>query len=117
MRIETEVQRRVQERTSTKEFEASVQTKLDAEIESHLSVLKVELEMKKKKLIDEFKEKTETEERSKQELEEIIRTNARKVQAHQKKDQDDPEQQEETTGQKATFRVAKVQQMRIREME
>merc|ERR1712232_1354464 len=85
MRIEAEVQRRVQDRTSTPEFEAAVQAKLDAEIETHLSVLRVELEMKKKKLFNEWNERTETEEKSKQELEEILRANQRKVQEHQNK--------------------------------
>mmetsp|Transcript_8870 Transcript_8870/g.23772 ORF Transcript_8870/g.23772 Transcript_8870/m.23772 type:complete len:183 (+) Transcript_8870:66-614(+) len=85
MRIETEVQRRVQERTATPEFESAVQDKLEQEVDRHFSLLAVEFEMKTKKLVDEFKQARETEERSKHELEEIIRVNQRRAQEQQQK--------------------------------
>merc|ERR1711920_850192 len=75
MRIEAEVQKRVQERTAAPEFEAALQEKLEAEIQRHFSLVTVEIEMEKKRLIEDFKNKHEKEEKSKQELEEIIRVN------------------------------------------
>merc|ERR1712187_122430 len=73
------------ERTANQEFERALQEKLDAELERHLSLIKVEYDMKKKQLIEDFKQQRETEERSKQELEEIIRVNQQKAQEQQQK--------------------------------
>lgn len=85
IRIENEVQRRIAERLDSADFEAALQEKLDAELERHFSLLVVEYEMKKKKMVEDFRHHTETEERSKQELEEIIRINQLKAQEQQQK--------------------------------
>ena len=65
MRIEASVQQRGQERVAAPLFEATLQEKLDEEMERHLSVLKIEIDQKKKKLIEEFKTQKESEEKSK----------------------------------------------------
>merc|ERR1719291_532330 len=85
MRIEAEVQRRVQERTVAPEFEAAIEEKLEAEVQRNFNLITVEIEMKKKKLIEEFRQKHETEEKSKLELENIIRTNQQRAQEQQQK--------------------------------
>mmetsp|Transcript_83910 Transcript_83910/g.260736 ORF Transcript_83910/g.260736 Transcript_83910/m.260736 type:complete len:152 (+) Transcript_83910:35-490(+) len=85
IRVEAEVQKRVRARTVGQEFEAALQEKLDEEVERHISLITVELEMKKKKLIEDFKQQRETEERTKQELEEILRVNQQRTQEQQHK--------------------------------
>eukprot|EP00746_Dinoflagellata_sp_MGD_P162006 gnl/MRDRNA2_/MRDRNA2_89377_c0_seq1.p1 gnl/MRDRNA2_/MRDRNA2_89377_c0~~gnl/MRDRNA2_/MRDRNA2_89377_c0_seq1.p1 ORF type:complete len:201 (+),score=72.18 gnl/MRDRNA2_/MRDRNA2_89377_c0_seq1:91-693(+) len=85
MRVEAEVQRRIAEKVADITFKTELQFKLQAEIDRHLSVIRVEYEMKKKKLIEDFKTDKSEELQSKKELEEIIEANMRKTMAHQNK--------------------------------
>mmetsp|Transcript_48915 Transcript_48915/g.97234 ORF Transcript_48915/g.97234 Transcript_48915/m.97234 type:complete len:167 (+) Transcript_48915:69-569(+) len=83
--VEAEVQNRVQERTTGAEFETALQEKLDEYVNRHFSLIAVELEMKKRRLIEDFKHQRETEERSRHELEEIIRVNQLRTQEQQQR--------------------------------
>ncbi|CAJ1360374.1 unnamed protein product [Effrenium voratum] len=85
MQRQVEVQRRIKQKVGSKEFEDTIQEKIQEELERHFSLLKIEIEMKKNKLIDEFKQQRDQEERSKQELEAIIRTNQQRMQEHQQR--------------------------------
>ena len=71
------------ERVGSREFENTMQEKIQEEIERHFSLVKIEMDMKKKKLIEEFQQQRDQEERSKQELEAIIRTNQQRMQEQQ----------------------------------
>ncbi|CAK9031600.1 unnamed protein product [Durusdinium trenchii] len=84
-RIEREVQGRIVQKLGAKEFENTIQEKIQQEIERHYSLVKIEMEIKKKKLIEEFQQQRDQEERSKQELEAIIRTNQQRMQEQQQR--------------------------------
>ncbi|CAE7546003.1 unnamed protein product [Symbiodinium sp. CCMP2456] len=84
-RFEQEVQRRVQERIHNRDFEATIQEKIRGELDRHFSLVKIEIDMQKKKLIEEFRHERDQEERSKQELEAIIRTNQQRTQEQQQR--------------------------------
>ncbi|CAE7251550.1 unnamed protein product [Symbiodinium natans] len=84
-RFEQEVQRRLQERIHGRDFEALIQEKIRGELDRHFSLVKIEIDMQKKKLIEEFRHERDQEERSKQELEAIIRTNQQRTQEQQQR--------------------------------
>merc|ERR1711924_300093 len=85
LRVEAEVQRRIAEKGGDIGFETELKYKLESEVERHLSVIRVEYDMKKKKLIADFRTDKTEELKTKKELEDIIEANMKKTLEQQTK--------------------------------
>eukprot|EP00920_Eleutheroschizon_duboscqi_P015418 GHVT01035569.1.p1 GENE.GHVT01035569.1~~GHVT01035569.1.p1 ORF type:complete len:504 (+),score=80.80 GHVT01035569.1:340-1851(+) len=84
-RIQEEVEKRVKQMISSKEFQATIEERLAAERQRLEETMRQEVAEEKKRIIAEFRRQEEDEKRSKKQLEDILVENERRVREEQQR--------------------------------